>query len=61
MSFWKYWRGRWRLHFGWCPECNSSPPRLFCPVCQGSHKYGTHDENAPLRIDRWRRIWESRR
>jgi len=45
-------RGRWLwlwlrhpirmqdLHYGFCPICVSSPPRIMCPVCRGSHVYG---------------------
>ena len=26
--------GKWRLLFGFCPECNSDAPKLYeCPVC----------------------------
>ncbi len=32
--------GWWRLKFGFCPMCDSSPPRNECPVCGGSYKYG---------------------
>lgn len=27
-------RGRLRLNFGFCPQCNSDAPKLYdCPVC----------------------------
>lgn len=28
------------LVYGWCPACNSSPPRPDCHVCCGSREYG---------------------
>lgn len=40
LSWGRYWRGRWRLLLGFCPLCNSSPPRRICPICQGSYVYG---------------------
>ena len=35
--------GKWRLLFGFCPECNSDAPKLYdCPVCQ-YNKYKNRD------------------
>lgn len=39
--YWRF-RGWWRLKFGFCPYCDSSPPLKKCPVCDGSYSYG-HD------------------
>jgi len=36
----RYWRGRWRLRFGFCPLCYSSPPNKTCPICAGWYEYG---------------------
>lgn len=35
-----YWRGRIRIRSGRCPFCNSSPPSLDCPICEGTPDYG---------------------
>lgn len=35
-----YWRGRWWLRSGFCPNCYSSPPNDKCFVCEGDHNYG---------------------
>lgn len=40
MSLWVRIRARWRLRRGYCPLCNSSPPRPGCPVCEGRREYG---------------------
>lgn len=40
MNLWVRLRGSWRLRRGYCPLCNSSPPRPSCPVCEGRHDYG---------------------
>lgn len=36
----RWWRGLWRLRFGLCPACYSSPPDRTCPVCAGNYAYG---------------------
>lgn len=62
----RYWAGRYRLAWRYCPACNSSPPRPECPVCQGSYEYGTHasglggpltDTMKRLWLDRWNRLF----
>ena len=40
MNWLKYWIGISRLRHGFCPECNSSPPRPDCVICTGEHNYG---------------------
>ena len=31
-------QGRWRLWWGFCPQCNSDAPELYaCPVCEYYH------------------------
>lgn len=32
--------GWWRIRYGFCPLCYSSPPSKRCPVCFGSYIYG---------------------
>lgn len=54
-----YWRGRRRLRFGWCPRCNSSPPRPDCDVCEGTYEYGP--ALTPARRLLWRARWEAYR
>lgn len=51
-----YWRGIWRLRFGFCPECNSSPPDVFCWVCKGSYDYG--EDLTETRKIEWRWVWD---
>jgi hypothetical protein len=41
-------KGWWRLKFGYCPLCDSSPPRKDCPICIGSYEYG-QDANDAVR------------
>jgi hypothetical protein len=59
MGLLAYWRGRYRLRFGFCPNCNSSPPKTSCFVCRGSHDYypmlTAHDRML------WRARWEAMR
>lgn len=50
----RYWFGRCGLRNGWCPACNSSPPRQQCRVCEGSYAYG------PVLTERRRRDWRMR-
>ncbi len=45
------------LRFGWCPLCNSSPPWLDCPVCEGSVFYG--HELTDRRRAAWRARWDA--
>lgn len=52
-----YWRrltGWWKLLFGFCPLCDSSPPKEFCYVCHGSYIYG-HEASMSLRA-----LWRER-
>lgn len=62
----RYWLGRYLLRGGYCPACNSSPPRPTCPVCRGSYDYGRHASGigGPLsaadRVE-WRRRWDALR
>lgn len=61
MTWLRYWAGRWRLRHGFCPACNSSPPRPSCPVCEGSYEYGRHASGlgGPLPPEtRW--LWRNR-
>lgn len=48
-------RGWWRLKFGFCPLCCSSPPAPYCKVCLGSHFYG-HQSTVAQR-EAWRRLY----
>jgi len=50
----RWWRGLMRLSYGYCPICNSSPPRKSCPVCFGSHVYG-YELSTDNRL-----IWKNR-
>lgn len=53
-----YLLGLWRLRFGWCPACNSSPPLWHCQVCEGSYAYGpalSDAKRAQWRV-RWKRV-----
>lgn len=50
----RYWFGRYGLRHGWCPACNSSPPRSECRVCEGTHEYG------PQLSDLRRALWRDR-
>ena len=46
------------LYFGFCPVCSSTPPKLNCYVCRGSHEYGK--ELDPEKQAEWLvrfRIW----
>jgi len=54
----RYWRGRWRLRFGFCPLCYSSPPNKTCPICAGWYEYGGNLSDA--KRDIWRARWDSR-
>jgi hypothetical protein len=60
MRWLTYWRGRHRLHHGYCPNCNSSPPTRACFVCRGSYAYGSTVLTA---FDRavWRARWDAMR
>lgn len=59
--FLRYWLGRYWLHYGCCPACNSSPPRPSCPVCEGSYDYGRHASGlgGPL-SDADKAVWLAR-
>ncbi len=36
-------RGRFRLFWGFCPECNSDAPKLYeCPVCDWNRTHKSH-------------------
>lgn len=47
--------GRLALRRGWCPLCNSSPPRQNCRVCLGTRDYGPHQSTAEAQA--WARRW----
>lgn len=51
-SWWVKLRGNWRLHFGFCPLCNSSPPLKACYVCRGEENVGPL--LSPSEEDIWR-------
>lgn len=53
-KLWQKISGGWRLRFGFCPMCDSSPPRQDCPVCLGSYEYG-HQVSADKRREWWDR------
>jgi hypothetical protein len=42
----------WRLRFGFCPLCYSSPPDDNCVVCGGDRHYGLPMSSA--KKERWR-------
>lgn len=46
--------GWWRLRYGFCPLCNSSPPRRDCPVCEGDPHYWREADAAK------RAMWRER-
>lgn len=50
----RWWRGVLRLRHGYCPLCNSSPPRKSCPVCLGDCKYGYEADSSK------RLVWRER-
>lgn len=52
----RYWRGLSRLHFGFCPRCDSSPPERGCVVCGGDYDYG-RPTITPEKRERWRQAW----
>jgi hypothetical protein len=54
-KFFRYWVGRNRLAFGFCPECNSSPPQENCWVCLGTYNYGVYITPLLKRVwtDKW--------
>jgi len=58
ISFWRYWLGRWRLRWGFCPWCDSSPPDQDCIVCEGTYDYGPPSDDVWAQ---WRRRWEALR
>lgn len=59
MSRWRYWLGRWRMRYGFCPKCYSSPPLSSCSICSGERLYGPHIRPATLKT--WRLLWEAQR
>ncbi|HEX8321586.1 hypothetical protein [Longimicrobium sp.] len=59
----RYWVGRYRLAWKYCPVCNSSPPKMGCWVCEGSYDYGSSPSGlgGPLSAERallWRTRWD---
>lgn len=48
--------GWWRLRFGFCPLCNSSPPNPRCSVCLGHRPYGR--ELDPAKKEVWKARWK---
>lgn len=51
--------GRRRLRYGFCPLCNSSPPRPDCPVCEGDRLYGSLASAEKRAV--WSERWEALR
>lgn len=49
-------RGRWRVHYGFCPLCGSNPPVPSCIICLGDYEYGV-DAVKSKRKD-WLRYYE---
>lgn len=51
-----YWIvGKQRLMGGFCPSCNSSPPRTDCWVCQGDRDYWRgHEQWTKEKAEAWR-------
>jgi hypothetical protein len=49
----RYANGMWRLRYGCCPVCNSSPPEPICPICHGDYRYGPR--MTTTRKELWRR------
>lgn len=58
-NIFRYWYGRYLLRMGYCPSCNSSPPRATCPVCWGERDYGPR--LSDLDRIRWRSRWDALR
>lgn len=57
-KFFKDLNARWRMTFGFCPECNSDAPEMDkCKICNGWFS-GSSPEGFPPkkeRIESWRR------
>ena len=57
----RYWQGRIRLWWGFCPKCNSDAPELYsCEICDGYcsssspfYEWPIH----PLTKRRWKNRW----
>ena len=48
-------QGRWRLWWGFCPQCNSDAPELYaCPVCEYYH--GEYPPSAETKAAWWARF-----
>lgn len=44
-QWFKYWQGRIRLWWGFCPACNSDSPELYtCKICDGYCNSSPHYE-----------------
>lgn len=56
--FFRYWAGRHRLYWGFCPRCDSSPPDRACPICEGSYAYG-RARLTDSRRAQWRARWDA--
>ena len=56
-------RGRLRLRHGYCPWCESYPPRPGCPVCACSATYGAGLTIAEREtwMQRWRHLIDTLR
>ena len=57
LSWWKKLRGRFRMFWGFCPECNSDAPKMYdCKVCN----WYTSSQNGmpikPLKKMWWERF-----
>ena len=66
MTFAKYWftysLGKWRLAWGFCPECNGGSPDLYtCPTCRGSRAFPPTLENKKLWEQRWLNVLNASR
>ena len=59
MNLARYWVGRLWLRNGYCPQCNSSPPRPGCWVCNGELRYGP--DLTPSVKRWWRVLWDRKR
>ena len=48
-------RAKYRVMFGFCPECNSDSPEIYdCPVCMGNRRYPPPKELKERWLARWR-------
>jgi len=57
-KYWlSYWLGKWRLWWGFCPNCNNDAPECdTCHVCRGTRAFPPQPETKLL----WEVKWANR-